>query len=65
MVGVDSIDLKAATEFGIIVANVPDYCIDEVSNHTIALILSVIRKISFFDQKVKTGNWDFRLGIPI
>jgi D-3-phosphoglycerate dehydrogenase len=64
-VGVDSVDLKAATDLGIIVANVPDYCIDEVSDHTIALILSWIRKTVFFNQKIKLGQWDFRLGIPI
>jgi D-3-phosphoglycerate dehydrogenase len=64
-VGVDSIDLKAATDLGIIVANVPDYCIDEVSNQTIAMILTLIRKTAFFDQKVKSNQWDFRMGIPI
>ena len=64
-VGVDSIDLKAATNLGIIVANVPDYCIDEVSDHTVALILSWIRKTAFFDRKVKADQWDFRQGIPI
>ncbi len=64
-VGIDSIDIKAATERGIIVANVPDYCIDEVANHTISMILCSIRKIAFFDKKVKSGYWDFRLGIPI
>lgn len=64
-VGVDSIDLQAATELGIIVANVPDYCIDEVANQTIALLLALIRKISFFDKRVKSGQWDFRLGFPI
>jgi D-3-phosphoglycerate dehydrogenase len=64
-VGVDSIDLKAATDLGIIVANVPDYCMDEVSNQTIAMILTLIRKTAFFDHKVKSGHWDFRLGIPI
>jgi D-3-phosphoglycerate dehydrogenase len=64
-VGVDSVDLKAATDLGIIVANVPDYCMDEVSNQTIAMILTLIRKTAFFDQRVKTGQWDFRPGIPI
>lgn len=64
-VGVDSIDLKAATDLGIIVANVPDYCMDEVSNQTITMLLTLIRKTTFFDQKVKSGQWDFRLGIPI
>jgi D-3-phosphoglycerate dehydrogenase len=64
-VGVDSIDLKAATDLGIIVANVPDYCIDEVASQTIAMILTLIRKTAFFDQKVKSGQWDFRQGVPI
>ncbi|MBM4277335.1 MAG: C-terminal binding protein [Deltaproteobacteria bacterium] len=64
-VGVDSVDLKAATDLGIIVANVPDYCIDEVSDHAIALILSLVRKTAFFNAKIKTGQWDFRSGIPI
>jgi D-3-phosphoglycerate dehydrogenase / 2-oxoglutarate reductase len=64
-VGVDSIDLRAATDLGIIVANVPDYCIDEVSDHTIALIMTLIRKTAFFNHKVKSNQWDFHPGIPI
>ena len=64
-VGVDSIDIKAATEFGIIVANVPDYCMDEVADQAIAMLLALIRKTVFFGQKVKAGHWDFRIGIPI
>ena len=64
-VGVDSVDLRAATDLGIIVANVPDYCIDEVANQTLSMILGLIRKTAFFDKKVKSGQWDFRLGIPI
>jgi D-3-phosphoglycerate dehydrogenase len=64
-VGVDSIDLKAAADFGIIVVNVPDYCFDEVSDHTIGLLLALARKVTFFDQKVKSNQWDFRQGMPI
>ncbi len=64
-VGVDSVDLRAATDLGIIVANVPDYCIDEVANQTLSMIFALIRKTPFFDKKVKSGHWDFRLGIPI
>ena len=64
-VGVDSVDLKAATDLGMIVANVPDYCVDEVANQTLSMILTLIRKTAFFDQKVKSGQWDFHLGIPI
>jgi len=64
-VGVDSVDLRAATDLGIIVANVPDYCMDEVADQTISMILASIRKTVFLNQKVKSGQWDFRLGIPI
>ena len=45
-VGVEIVDVEAATEHGIVVANVPDYCIDEVSDHTMALILSCLRKVT-------------------
>ena len=64
-VGVDTVDLKAATDFGIIVTNVPDYCFDEVADHTISLMLTLARKTVFFNQKVKSNQWDFRQGIPI
>ena len=64
-VGVDSVDLRAATDLGIVVANVPDYCMDEVANQAIAMLLTLIRKTAFFDQKVKSGQWDFHPGIPI
>ena len=64
-VGVDSIDLKAATDFGIIVANVPDYCVDEVAIQAITLFMALVRKTVFFDQKVRAGHWDFTEGGPI
>jgi D-3-phosphoglycerate dehydrogenase len=64
-VGVDSIDLKAATDFGIIVANVPDYCVDEVAIQAVTLFMALIRKTVFFDQKVRAGHWDFTEGGPI
>jgi len=64
-VGVDSVDLRAATDLGIVVANVPDYCMDEVANQTIAMLLTLIRKTAFFNQKIKSGQWDFHLGTPI
>ena len=64
-VGVDSIDLKAATDLGIIVANVPDYCIDEVAIQAVTMLMALIRKTVFFHQKVKSGQWDFQQGMPI
>jgi len=64
-VGIDSVDLKAATDLGIIVANVPDYCVDEVADQALSMILALIRKTVFFDQKVRSDQWDFRQGRPI
>ncbi|MFS0824631.1 C-terminal binding protein [Bacillus sp. 1P02SD] len=64
-VGVNTIDLEAATERGICVANVPDYCMDEVSDHALALILSWVRKVVVANQQVKNGNWDFKVTRPI
>ena len=57
-VGVDTIDLEAATEKGILIGNVPDYGIDEVSDHALALIMTLLRKITISNAKVKNGSWD-------
>lgn len=64
-VGVDNIDVKAATEYGIIVANVPDYCVDEVSSHAIGLILGCARGIILFNSKIKEKRWGFSLAKPL
>ena len=64
-VGVDNIDVEAATEHKIIVANVPDYCVDEVSTHTMALILACARGIALLDRKVRDKKWDFALAKPL
>jgi D-3-phosphoglycerate dehydrogenase len=64
-VGVNTIDLDAATEKGICVANVPDYCVDEVSDHALALLLSWSRKVTLANPHVKQGLWDYKLTQPI
>ncbi len=64
-IGVNNIDLAAASRKGIMVANVPDYCIDEVADHTFSLFLCGIRKISYLNQKVKSGIWDVNEAKPI
>lgn len=64
-IGLDRIDLKAATEKGICVGHVSDYCVDEVSTHTIALILALSRKIVLHDKNIKSGIWDYKLGKKI
>lgn len=58
-IGVNNIDLEAATRKNIVVTNVPDYCVEEVSDHTLALLLSLVRKIPMLDRHVKQGKWDF------
>jgi D-3-phosphoglycerate dehydrogenase len=57
-IGVDNVDLAAATEAKILVTNVPDYCIDEVSDHALGLLLALARRLTVADATVKTGTWD-------
>lgn len=64
-VGYNTIDVPAATERNITVCNVTDYCLDEVSDHAMALLLSLARKITFLNNKVKDGLWDYKIGTPI
>lgn len=64
-VGVDNINLNAAVEAGIQVCNVPDYGIEEVSDHAIALIFNLVRKIQLLSNSVKKNQWDFQISRPI
>jgi D-3-phosphoglycerate dehydrogenase len=57
-VGVDNIDLAAARERGVVVTNVPDYCIDEVSDHVVALAHAWARGVVFYDRDVHAGRWE-------
>jgi D-3-phosphoglycerate dehydrogenase len=56
-IGYDALDVEAASEKGIIAANIPDYCMDEMSDHTMALILACTRKIVKLDRAVREGVW--------
>ena len=56
-IGFENVDLKAATQMGIYVSNVPDYCIPEVSDHAIGLVLSLERRITSFDRDIREGGW--------
>ncbi|MEM1506200.1 C-terminal binding protein [Domibacillus sp. 8LH] len=64
-VGVNTIDINAAQAKNITVANVPDYGMEEVSNHALALLLSWARKVTLLNNEVKQGNWDFKACVPI
>lgn len=64
-IGVDMVDVEAATERGIPVFNTPEYCLEEVATHTMGLILACERRICQYDDDVEAGGWDYELGGPI
>src|ERR1700680_5121617 len=64
-IGVDNVDIPVATERGIVVTKVPDYCIDEVSDHAVALLLTAVRKIPLANSLVQQGRWEMPAVVPI
>lgn len=64
-IGVDNVDIAEATKAGIVVTKVPDYCIDEVSDHAVALLLALVRKIPFINAQVHGGTWHMPAVVPI
>jgi D-3-phosphoglycerate dehydrogenase / 2-oxoglutarate reductase len=63
-IGYDMIDVPAATERGVAVANTPDYCVDEVVAHTLAMALGLLRGLGRFDAAVRAGQWSAALPYP-
>jgi D-3-phosphoglycerate dehydrogenase len=63
--GVDNIDVKTAAELGITVTYVPDYCMHEVSDHAMALLLALARKIPLSNTLVQGGRWEMPAVVPI
>src|SRR3979409_93851 len=64
-IGVDNVDLAAATAAGIVVTKVPDYCIDEVSDHAMALLRAVGRKLALAHGPLQDGRWGMPAVVPI
>jgi len=64
-VGVDNIAVDAASERAIPVTNVPVYCVDEVAEHTIALLMSLARRTVRYDADIRSGGWSLQVGMPI
>src|SRR5713226_2826810 len=64
-IGLDNIDVGYATKMGIVVTNVPAYCVEEVSDHAMALLLSLARKVTFYDRAIKSGSYDLQAGTPL
>lgn len=56
-IGVDNIDVQAATENNVMVANVPDYCLEEVASHALMLIMNGLKQTPFFDRKMQEQEW--------
>ena len=57
-VGVDNIDVAAAAAHGVVVTRVPDYCVEEVSDHAVAMVLDWARGITFFDREIRARRFD-------
>jgi D-3-phosphoglycerate dehydrogenase len=64
-VGVDNVDVDAAAAAGVWVAFVPDYCIEEVADHAIAMLLAMNRRLFTFDASVREGAWGIPAGMPV
>lgn len=64
-IGVDNIDVAEATRLGILVTNVPAYCLDEVAEHALGLLLGLARNIPAYNASVRDGKWDLKAGRPL
>lgn len=56
--GYDNVDIAAATERGILVCNTPTYCVDDVAEHALALLMDGVRHIARQDRLIRAGRWD-------
>jgi D-3-phosphoglycerate dehydrogenase len=64
-IGLDNIDVTCATSLGMVVTNVPSYCLEEVSDHAMGLMLACSRRIAFYDRAAKAGTYDLKAGTPL
>lgn len=64
-VGVDNVDIEAATKHGVQICNVPDYGMNEVADQALAMMLNFTRKISVMNSYVRKGVWDYQKSIPL
>lgn len=64
-VGYDNLNIPACTKNGIIASYVPDYCVEEVAEHAVGLILALTRKLLILNGSVRNFEWDYSCSIPV
>lgn len=64
-IGVDNIAVDVATDRDVVVTNVPDYCVEEVAEHALALLLACARRLALYDRRVRGGEWNSKVGMPL
>jgi len=65
-IGVDIVDVEEATRRNIVVTNVPnDWCMNEVADHAVALLMALVRKLPHYDRATHAGDWEWQTGRPI
>jgi D-3-phosphoglycerate dehydrogenase len=64
-IGLDNLDVATATSLGMVVANVPAYCVDDVADYAMALLLACTRKVAWFDRDIKSGRYDLKMQAPL
>ena len=64
-IGVDNIAVDVATGRDVVVTNVPDYCVEEVAEHALALLFACARRLTVYDRAVRDKNWNSKVGMPL
>lgn len=64
-IGLDNIHIPTATRQGVLVTNIPDYCVEEVADHALGLLLAVTRNVGFFHLRTKRGEYQLKAGPPM
>lgn len=64
-IGYNNIDLPAATEKGICITNAPGFCTEDVALHCVGMLIDLVRNISWFDRRVRAGQWDYESAPPM
>lgn len=64
-IGYDVVDVDACTERGVMLCNLPTFCVIDVATHAMAMLLDLCRKLTFLDREARKGSWDVSYGYPI